>query len=300
MSNLSNTVFCFGEVLWDIFPSGAKVGGAPFNVAYNLKKMGVEPKILTRVGQDDLGISLRKQIKNWGLDDQYVQEDPNHNTGTVIADFDERGEAKYDIIYPVAYDFIEINNTIKEEISNSEAFVFGSLISRHSVSANSLFEALEASNLKIFDVNLREPYCDFKVIEQLLHKSDIVKMNKAELRSVLAHINVSYESEYDSVRFFQDHYKVSEVLISKGSKGALYYDGNQDYFAEALHIEVGDTVGSGDAFLAGFISKRIIKAAPQIIMQRAVELGAFITTKLGACPEYNFKDFEKFSESHKI
>lgn len=294
----NNKVFCFGEVLWDIFPDGTRAGGAPFNVAYNLRKMGIDSRAISRIGNDALGTKLQSQIKEWGFPEKYLQVDNNQPTGTVLAHFDADNEAHYDIVYPVAYDFIELKDGLATEVSQAEAFVFGSLIARGEVSRTTLFSLLEAAKLKIFDVNLREPYCDFKLIEALLHQSDIVKMNKAEMKRLLEFLNISYTNEHDAIRFIQDFFKLNEVLISKGSKGALYYDGNKNYKAQAIPIEVADTVGSGDAFLAGFTSKRIHNAPAEEIMKRAVALGAFITSKAGACPNYDLETFENFEKNN--
>lgn len=297
--NKNKVVFCFGEVLWDIFPSGTKAGGAPFNVAYNLRKMGVDSRTISRIGDDELGRTLQTKIKNWGFSDNYLQIDKSQPTGTVHAHIDEDNEAHYDIVFPVAYDFIETTPELEKEVSEADAFVFGSLIARGETSRKTLFSLLEVAKLKIFDINLREPYCDFNIIQALLHKTDIAKMNKAEMKRLLEHLNVPYTIEHDAIRFIQDHFKINEVLISKGSKGALYYNGQDNYFAPATAIEVADTVGSGDSFLAGFTSKRIYNASPKEIMERAVSLGAFITSYHGACPDYEMEDFEKFLQMKK-
>lgn len=292
-------VFCFGEVLWDIFPSGAKAGGAPFNVAYNLRKLGVDSRAISRVGTDELGVSLQNLVKGWGFPDAYIQKDANNPTGTVQANFDAQNEAHYDIVYPVAYDFIECSKELLDEVRAADAFVFGSLIARGTKSRQTLLSLLEVAQLKIFDVNLREPYCDFEIIQTLMHQSDIVKMNKAEMIRLLEFLLVPFTNEYDAVRWIQEHFQLKEVLISKGSKGALYFNEQNDYFTPAFPIEVADTVGSGDAFLAGFISKRIQNALPEPMMQTAVGLGAFITAQNGACPSYQKSDFEAFLASQK-
>lgn len=195
--------------------------------------------------------------------------------------------------------YIEKTAELEKEVSEAHAFVFGSLIARNETSRNTLFALLEVANLKIFDINLREPYCDFNTIEALLYKTDIVKMNKAEMIKLLQHLNVSYTNEHDAVLFIQKHFKLNEVLISKGSEGASYYNKNTDYFAPAIPIDVADTVGSGDSFLAGFISKRIHDIPPKEIIEHAVALGAFITSHHGACPDYDLADFENFLKLKK-
>lgn len=294
------SVFCYGEVLWDIFPEGARAGGAPFNVAYNLMRMGADAHMISRIGEDKLGHDLMNQVAAWNITTQDSQIDMQYPTGTVIAHIDEHNEAHYDITQPVAWDFIEFRNDYTEKVSNAEAFVFGSLITRSEVSRNTLFQLLEVAKFKVFDVNLRPPFFSPPVIKDLLYKADLVKMNKAELRLVIDFLGKDYVSEDDSIRFVQDTFNINEVLVSKGSKGAIYYNGDARYEAPAVPVTIQDTVGSGDAFLAGFLSKRISNATPQDIMAQATALGAFITSKEGACPDYTFKDFESFCAANNV
>lgn len=292
----TKSIYCYGEVLWDIFPEGARAGGAPFNVAYNLMRMGIDSHMISRVGNDKLGTDLMKQLREWNISTEDSQIDTQYPTGTVIAHIDEHNEAHYDIIKPVAWDFIEFRNDYTEKIKNASAFVFGSLITRNETSRNTLFELLEIAQFKVFDINIRPPHYSIPVINELLHKTDLVKMNKAELRLVLEFLGKNYISEDDAVHFIQDKFDIKEVLVSKGSKGALYYDGNTKYDAPAVPVTIQDTVGSGDSFLAGFLSKRIIGADPVEIMNQATALGAFITSQKGACPDYDLSDFELFKK----
>jgi len=118
-TNKFNYVVCFGEVLWDIFPSGSRAGGAPFNVAYNLFKMGIDTKMLSRVGNDQLGHQLLSQIDQWEITTDFIQVDQERPTGTVLANFDEHGEAQYEIVKEVAWDYIEVLPKHKELIQNS-------------------------------------------------------------------------------------------------------------------------------------------------------------------------------------
>ncbi|PWN62916.1 carbohydrate kinase family protein [Chryseobacterium viscerum] len=287
-------VVCFGEVLWDIFPEGTREGGAPFNVAYNVYKMGTDVKMLSRIGNDDLGRKLTDQIKGWGLTTEYIQLDNKHPTSTVIAKIDEHNEATYDIVNHVAWDYIEFLPEHKELIANAEAFVFGSLSARNPKSKETLLKLIEFAKLKIFDVNFRPPFIDIDLIKELLHKADIVKMNKAEMRQIMEFLSEEYISEDESVTFIQNHFDIKEIVLTKGSKGARYFVGDRNYGFEAVPIKIADTVGSGDAFLAGFISKRVQGKSPEEIMTEAISLGAFITSKSGACPDYEYEEFQKF------
>lgn len=297
-TNKFNYVVCFGEVLWDIFPSGSRAGGAPFNVAYNLFKMGIDTKMLSRIGNDTLGQQLLNQIDQWGITTDFIQVDRERPTGTVLANFDEHGEAQYEIVKEVAWDYIEVLPKHKELIQNSKAFVFGSLIARNEVSKKTLLELLEHSKFRIFDVNFRPPFIDFDFIKELLHKADLVKMNKAELRTILEFLGEDYIDEDTSIRHLQNYFDLNEIILTKGSKGARYFVGSTSYNFPAVHIEIADTVGSGDSFLAGFLSKRIQGRSPEEIMKQATSLGAFITSKSGACPDYTYEEFRTFRENN--
>ena len=298
IKNKLNHVVCFGEVLWDIFPSGSRAGGAPFNVAYNLFKMGIDTKMLSRIGNDELGHRLLNQIQNWGITTDFIQVDQEKATGTVLADFDEHGEAIYEIVQEAAWDFIQPLPEHKKLIENAEAFVFGSLITRNKTSQGTLLELLEYSKFRVFDVNFRPPFIDFQFIKKLLHKADLVKMNKAELRTILEYLGEDYIDEDTSIRHLQAYFNLNEIVLTKGSKGARYFTGDTAYNFPAVHIEIADTVGSGDSFLAGFLSKRIQGRSPEEIMKQAPSLGAFITSKAGACPDYTYEEFKTFREKN--
>ncbi|MFC0426167.1 carbohydrate kinase family protein [Chryseobacterium scophthalmum] len=298
MNNNKSYTVCFGEVLWDIFPAGSRAGGAPFNVAYNLDKMGVEVRMISKIGKDKLGNELLNKIKSWDISTDYVQIDEEKPTGTVIANFDQHGEAHYDIVENVAWDYIQITPEHKKLIKNSEAFVFGSLIARNEESRNTLLALIEFSKFRVFDVNFRPPFIDFELIKILLHKAHLVKMNKAELRTIIEFLDEEYIDEDNSIRHIQNYFDLNEIVLTKGSKGARYFVGNENYTFSAVSIEITDTVGSGDSFLAGFLSKRIKGRSPQEIMKQAVSLGAFITSKSGACPDYSYEAFKSFREEH--
>ncbi|NAW52238.1 carbohydrate kinase [Elizabethkingia argentiflava] len=288
---------CFGETLWDIFPDDARAGGAPFNVAYHISRMGCDAKMLSKVGHDELGKKLIDQIREWGITTEYIQIDKEKPTSTVVANFDENNEAHYEIIKDVAWDYIEIMDQHQELIAGAEAFVFGSLCARNLKTRETLFHLLKHAKFRVFDVNFRPPFIDLETIKALLHQTDLVKMNKSELRKILEFFDQTYTTEEAGVSFIQQYFGIHEVILTKGSKGAKYFIGDQKYDFSAVPVEIGDTVGSGDAFLAGFLSKRLIGEKPETIMRQAVALGAFVTSQFGACPDYHYEQFRTFRDS---
>ncbi|MCJ8154319.1 carbohydrate kinase [Chryseobacterium sp. SSA4.19] len=296
MTDKKPYIVCFGEVLWDIFPEGSRPGGAPFNVAYHVHKMGIDVKMLSRTGNDELGKKLTDQIRSWGITTDYIQVDEKHPTSTVIAKIDEHNEASYEIINHVAWDYIEYLPEHKELVESAAAFVFGSLSARNETTKNTLLQFLEVAKLKIFDVNFRPPFIDKELVKKLLHTSDIVKINKSELGQIIEMTGKEYTNEEEGVAFLKQHFGIHEVVLTKGSKGAKYFTENENYNLKAVPITIADTVGSGDSFLSGFLSKRIQNETPEEIMKQAIALGAWITSKPGACPDYALKEFEQFKQ----
>jgi len=300
MREITNTpeIVCFGEILWDIFPDGKRIGGAPFNVAYNLSKMGVDSHMISRIGNDPLGNELLEVTKDRKMNPAGLQIDDINATGTVIATFDEHNDAIYDIVNDVAWDHIALTENDLHFVKEAKAFVFGSLATRNKVAKNTLFSLMENAKFNVFDINLRPPFIDQKIIKDILHHTHLAKFNKAELRMVLEFIDKEYTTEAESIKYVQDYFELNEIIVSKGSKGAIYYKDDEHYQFPAVPITINDTVGSGDSFLAGFLTKRINQKDPFETMEHATALGAFITSSKGACPEYTLEDFELFKQKH--
>jgi len=302
MQHHKTKIVCFGEVLWDIFPpNNRRAGGAPFNVAYHLFRMGIDVSMISSVGDDQLGQELLEKINNWKMSVEGIHCSDTYPTSTVIASIDEHNDAQYDIVSDVAWDFIDIREQDQQLVERADAFVFGTLVTRNKLSRDTLFQLLESSAYNVFDINLRPPFYDKAVIRELLYKVQLAKFNKAELHIVLDFMGKSYRDERDSISYLQDRFAIPEIIISKGSKGALYAQKDDFYLYPTVPITVKDTVGSGDSFLAGFLSKRFDReATAQNIMQQAVALGAFITAQEGACPEYTLEDFIAFRDHHPV
>jgi fructokinase len=288
------SVICFGEVLWDILPMGKKPGGAPMNVAYHLHQLGINSAIISRVGNDQSGEELLRFLHSIGLSTDLCQIDQEHATSEVHAKISDNHEVSYDILFPVAWDYISWKKSFESLLAETDAFVFGSLAARNETSRATLFQLLSTANYRVFDINLREPHYSPQVIRELLQKSDMVKLNSHELMLVSEWYNPSAVSEHDRIKGIQDLFQIKEILVTKGSHGASYYTSSIRYDYAAYGVDVTDTVGSGDSFLAAFLSKKLKGEPLETTLNYASALGAFITTHSGACPEYDQSDLERF------
>ena len=288
------SVICYGEVLWDILPAGKKPGGAPMNVAYHLHQLGINSVVISRVGNDRAGEELLEFLKLIGLSTDLCQIDENHATSEVRAKISDNHEVTYDILFPVAWDYISWQDSFENLLAETDAFVFGSLAARNETSRETLYQLLSTANYRVFDINLREPHYSPEVIRELLKKSDIVKLNIHELNLVSEWYSGKAESEIDRVKVIQDQFQIKEIIVTKGSHGASYYTSDIRYDYAAYGVDVTDTVGSGDSFLAAFLSKKLKGEPLETTLNYASALGAFITTHSGACPEYDQSDLERF------
>jgi len=289
-------VVCFGEILWDVLPSKAKPGGAPMNVAYHLDRLGIQSVLVSRVGDDPKGHALLELLKGWDLSVRYCQLDHLKPTSEVLVELDAKGEGHYEIVEPVAWDFISCNTELTELVRNSDAFVFGSLSARNAVTRQTLFNLLEESRYNIFDVNLRQPHYDSDTVLSLLGKTNLLKLNLSELDILSSWVmpGGGKEEEEEKVRSLQHRFKISEVLVTKGANGVSYYRSGHRYDHPAYRVKVLDTVGSGDAFLAAFLAHKFKIENPDVQLSYASALGAFVAGNDGACPEYTVNDLAEF------
>jgi fructokinase len=277
-------IVCYGEVLWDMLPTGKLAGGAPMNVAYHLNALGIESRIISRVGNDDLGVELTRFLTKKAVSTVFVQTDDDLPTGVVDVTLDEKGSPSYSIVQPVAWDNVQNTEGSLKAVAEADAFVFGSLICRSTVSKQTLFDLLSVAKCPVFDVNLRPPFYDKATIEPLLQKAQIVKMNEEEL----AIISNWYNSETGfiaQIEALQAKFDIKTLIVSHGSEGAYCFENGVLYFQKAFKITVKDTIGSGDAFLAGFLSEKMKGSNPQDCLKKACAMGAYVATKSGATPE---------------
>jgi fructokinase len=295
-TSLTAEAVCYGEILWDVLPDGPQPGGAPLNVAYHLNKLGVASGLISRIGDDNNGHKLEELMGNWGINKSFLQTDKEHATSEVLARMNNGNEVTYEIVFPVAWDFIDEANELKEQIKPAKYFVYGSLASRNDTSRNTLIELLDTDAIKVFDINIRPPFINHSLLEVLLTKADIVKFNEAELSMVQTMFSGSFEGEPQMVKFIQSRFNVPEIVVTKGEFGASYYKNDEAHHIWGNEIKVTDTIGSGDSFLAAFIASHYLKDQPKDILMKAIAMGGFIATKKGGCPQYDIAEYIQFRD----
>ena len=288
------SIVCFGEVLFDVFPTHRKIGGAPLNVALRLASLGVNTHIISRIGKDAIGQELVDYVRANGVDTTSIQIDEVFHTGEVIVKLNEKGSASYTINYPVAWDKIVCIPEDEIMVKKADALVFGSLVCRDSVSQSSLLEIINYAKYAVFDVNLRAPFYTKEILINLMMQSDFIKFNDDELYEISAFMNSPYHSLEQNILFIAEQTNTKHICVTKGSHGAVLYYNEKMYYNSGYKIDVVDTVGSGDSFLAGLISKLLNNVNPQEAIDFACALGAIVAKNEGANPKISSKEINAF------
>ncbi|MCB0636796.1 MAG: carbohydrate kinase [Lewinella sp.] len=284
----------FGEVLWDLLPTGAKVGGAPLNVVLHLRKQDVEAQIISKIGQDARGEQLREYLRAQGLDLTLIAEDEDYPTSTVLVKLDEGGHGSYEIVPHVAWDYMALKANAITAIERADALIFGTLAARNKVSREVLQVYLEHARARVLDVNLRPPNYQPDTVKLLMDKADVVKMNEEELDLIS-----SWTAEgLTTIEGKMDHllatYRIKTVLVTLGAEGAICLEKGQFFRHPGYPVEVVDTVGSGDAFLAAFLAAYYQHKGVPAALDLACATGAYVASQAGANPDYQFSDIEAF------
>lgn len=287
-------VVCFGEVLWDLFPAHKKIGGAPLNVALRMNALGVKTTMISRVGADEEGDGITSFVNEQGVSSDAIQVGADYKTGVVHVMINEKGNASYDIQYPSSWDKIVPTKEMDEKVSESDAFVFGSLICRDEVSRSTLYGLLDKAKYKVLDANLRVPYYTTEVLIELMAKADFIKLNDEELYEISRLLGSPYHSFEQNIKFIAEKTKARQICVTKGAFGAVLYYNDKFYYNSGYFIKVVDTVGAGDSFLASLIVRLLRGKSPQKSLNYACAVGALVAGHEGANPKISEKEIKKF------
>ena len=288
----SANVICFGEALWDVLPSMRSVGGAPLNVAYHLKKLGVRAWPMSGVGNDPLGEELKSQIEEWGLPSDLICSVADRETGRSLVTVLE-GEPNFEVLKDVAWDYIDVPEDWPVECQPADALVFGSLAqrsARNRAVLDAMFVAMPNA-LKVLDVNLRDAFEDYEQIWALARSADLVKLNDEEMQALMQTTATRANAE-DCARSFQREAGCETVCVTMGAQGAGLLRCDEWHWVDAVPVKVRDTVGAGDSFLAGLIYGLLItQEDATATLRRSAALASFVASSDGATPDYDIGEF---------
>ena len=275
-----------------------KIGGAPLNVALRLQSLENNVAIITRIGDDTEGQEINDFIKDRGVETENIQVDAVLKTGEVAVVLDAKGSASYTINFPRAWDNLQFTESAKEITKKSDAFIFGSLAARNEVSRDTLYQLLKYSKYKIFDINLRAPHYTIAVLKTLMKEADFIKFNDDEIFEIAKELNSKTDSLEETIRFIAKETNTKSICVTKGGDGAILYYNDVFYDNSGYKIDIVDTVGAGDSFLASLTDKLLKGISPQKAINFACAMGAIVASKAGANPIISDHEIAVIMNSH--
>jgi len=284
-------VIGLGELLWDLFPKGKQLGGAPANFAYITALLGDRSVVASRVGDDRLGQEALWHLKSHDLDVSHVQRDMQHPTGTVKVDVDVKGQPEYHIIESVAWDFMEFSEDWIALARSTHAVCFGSLAQRCAVSRatiKSFLCAMPSFAIGIFDVNLRQSYFSGEVLRDSARFAKVLKLNHEEFPRFLdlmqCPLKNSERSDVAAARWLCKEFGIQLVCITRGANGSLLVTPSSQDEHPGFRVKIGDTVGAGDAFTATMVHHALRGSSLRAVNSAANRMGAWVASQEGAMP----------------
>jgi fructokinase len=297
---MGKKIVAFGELIWDVFQDGKKLGGAPANLVYRATVLGDYGFLLSRVGQDEGGREALQILRKFNVPDQYVQIDPVSPTGVVIVKVGHEGRPDYLIQPDLAFDHIELTPEAIQLVREADCICFGTLVQRHEKSKDTLEKLLDEipGTLKYLDLKLRKNYYTKEVIESSLRIANILRVKENELYLLKNELSLfEYESKGLAAELITE-YNLDIVLVTQSKSGAFALDKEGRFFEDRGYvIDLVDTVGSGVAFSAGFLHIYLQEEDLEAALQFGNAAGALTAETQGATVPISKKQIIELMQS---
>ncbi len=299
---MGKKIVAFGEVVWDILPNEKVLGGTPSNFIFRCNSFGEEGHLLSRVGNDSLGMQAIKRLQELDIPVNDVQVDPEFPTGTVNVTFDEKNETIFDVTPDVAFDHIEFTPEALELARNADCLFYGLLPQRFGISKNTIRELIKESSvsLKFLDLKLFQHFFNVSLVKHLLQSAHIVRIKEKEIDFLTEKLGFI---KGDLSRFGEqlvNTFQIDLVLITRGQNGVFaFHNSEGEFYDSGFKIELKDNIGSGMAFSAGFIHYFLLGKTLQEALSFGNAAGALNATKTGATSYFTKHEVLKFMNENK-
>lgn len=263
-------IISIGEILWDVFPDGERLGGAPFNLAAHLHKLGHDVAFVSAVGDDERGRKALARMKELGLSTAFVTVHRSLPTGHVTIRL-KRGQPDYTIHRPAAYDAVQA----PPAGVGADWICYGTLLAANMDARSALLKTISDNPeaRRFYDVNLRRDSWSPWVVSELLDLADVVKVNEEEARTL------KLKSR-------------DNICITRGERGCLLRFGGRTVEVPGVPVQVADAVGAGDAWAAAFLHGFSLGWDLERVGAFANHLGALVASRPGAIPDWDVSELE--------
>lgn len=275
-----------GEILWDLLPSGAQLGGAPANFAYHASALGAEAAVISRVGDDARGYEILSRVRQMQLGTTCLQIDVTHPTGTVTVNVDAMGQPRFEIHTDVAWDALEADANAYHAVTTADAVCFGTLAQRAPKSRESIRALVGAASpqaLRILDVNLRQQYYSREIVEASLTLATVLKVNDTELPRLADMLSLTGDT-HAQIEQLAERWQLRAVACTRGEFGSVIRTADEWSEHPGVPTSVVDTVGAGDAFTAAMTLGLLAGWPLAAVNEHANHLASFVASRAGGTP----------------
>lgn len=287
-------IISIGEVLWDVVGETEHLGGAPFNFAAHLGKLGHRVSFISAVGSDARGEKILDRMARMGLETRYVRQVDQYPTGIASVTLDEQGRPHFVIAQPAAYDFPQLSTTdLAELTAQCPDWIYFGTLQQTSPDARRLTAELLDSNRKarrFYDVNLRPDSWNPTLVRECMSRATVVKVNDAEVEEIAKIFGTPISSFEKFCRGYSKQFGWEAVCITREASGCVLLIGDEYVEAPGHPVIVADTVGAGDAFAAAFVHGLGSGWAARQIADFANRVGALVASLPGAIPEWTIDE----------
>jgi fructokinase len=276
-----------GEILWDVFPDGARFGGAPANFASHAAALGGDVRMVSAVGRDELGDAALRTLTEKHLVTQFIQRSADFPTGAVQISVDASGHPTYEFGRDEAWDHLQWTDDLAKLAQQADAACFGTLAQRGEVSRQTIQQfvvATKADCHRVFDINLRPPFVDETVVEESLQLANVLKLNDDELPFLADRFGLA-GTPIEQMKSLANRFNLRVIVLTRGSDGAVLLRGDEISELPGQPISVKDTVGAGDSFTAAVVLGLLRSLPLATINQHASRVAAFVCSQSGATPQ---------------
>lgn len=271
-------VIGIGEVVFDIMPDSRKLGGAPADFLHYAVKYGAEGSLISAIGADDLGREVISELDKFNITP--VLAVTPYPTGRVLIFKTPSGGHTAHILENAAWDYIPFTETAEQSLSSADAIYYGTLAMRKAYSRNTLLDLIDtapSSAYRFFDINLRQNYYSEELIQELLKRANILKLNIDELRILKNMLNLRGNAETTCLHL-KEKYDLKYLIFSDAAKESRIW-GDTASVVKNSRIHQSFAFGAGNAFAGAFITS-ILKGATQEEAHEAANQAAIEVCRL--------------------
>jgi fructokinase len=286
-------IVAVGELLWDLLPRGARLGGALANFAVFCARLGNCTALVSSVGTDEYGRAARNALVQPNLDLTQLQISETYPTGTVEVTFSAGNQPSYLISPGVAWDFIQLSPGLLATVGAADAICFGTLPQRHEVSRSTIRNMVVAAPqecVRVCDINIRMPDCSPEVLRWSVAHADIIKVSEEELPmtfSFLGGLGLPTQQltpETAARSLLENFPGCALVATTLGAEGSMITTREGTFRHPGFPVKLVDTVGAGDAFTAGLLHAYLRGASPAMMAKIGNLCGSYVASQQGATP----------------